>query len=261
MKAGDTASQPEKILVDTGASHHMCYDHSKFISLQPSSILTVTCGGGESHPVEGQGTVCIQGSRGKVSLHHVLYVPTLKVHLFSWSAASRRGANLRGGDGILDIVVQCRTVLRGVARNGLFQVEGKLLQAQHVEPASLPTQGASHVATTWDVWHKRLGHAGYHAIKQIHNSTLVKNFAVNGDAHVPRDPCGICIEGKQHRCPFPATQSQTHQPLELVHSDVVGKMPCKSIGGSQWALCIMDDYSRYSEVVCLCSKADVAEAM
>ena len=53
----------------------------------------------------------------------------------------------------------------------------------------------------------------------------------------------------------------THQSLELVHSDVVGKMPCKSIGGSQWALCLMDDYSRYSEVVCLRSKADVAEAM
>ena len=261
VKAGDTTSQSEKILVDTGASHHMCHDRSKFISLQPSSISTVTCGGGEIHQVEGQGTVCIQGSRGKVSLHHVLYVPTLKVHLFSWSAASRRGANLRGGDGILDIVVQCRTVLRGVAKDGLFQVEGKLLKAHDVEPASLHTQGAAHVAATLDVWHKRLGHAGYQAIKQIHNSTLVKNFEVNGDAHVPHDPCGICIEGKQHRFPFPASQSVTHQSLELVHSDVVGKMPCKSIGGSQWALCLMDDYSRYSEVVCLRSKADVAEAM
>ena len=78
------------------------------------------CGGGESHRVEGQGTVCIQGSRGKVALQDVLYVPTLKVHLLSWSAASRRGANLRGGSGVLDIVVKCRTVLRGVAIDGFF---------------------------------------------------------------------------------------------------------------------------------------------
>lgn len=47
--------------------------------------------------------------------------------------------------------------------------------------------------------------------------------------------------------------------LQLVHSDVMGPLPVQTIGGSKFLLTFVDDYSRYSEVVIMKKKSEVAE--
>ena len=66
--------------------------------------------------------------------------------------------------------------------------------------------------------------------------------------------CEECIGGKHHRSRFEASTSQTKEPLELVHSDVCGKMNRKSIGGAEYFLACTDDKSRYSWVYPLKTK-------
>ena len=57
-----------------------------------------------------------------------------------------------------------------------------------------------------------------------------------------------CIGEKQHRSHFDSSERQTENLLELVHSDVCGKISDKSIGGAQYFLNFTDDKSRYTWV-------------
>ena len=71
--------------------------------------------------------------------------------------------------------------------------------------------------------------------------------------------CETCIGGKHHRGPFASSTTQTTQILELVHSDVCGKMQEKSLGGGEYFLTFTDDKSRYTWVYVLKSKDQVFE--
>ena len=61
----------------------------------------------------------------------------------------------------------------------------------------------------------------------------------------------------QHRSPFDSSERQTGDLLELVHSDVCGKISDKSIGGAQYFLTFTDDKSRYSWVYIIKTKDQV----
>jgi hypothetical protein len=50
--------------------------------------------------------------------------------------------------------------------------------------------------------------------------------------------------------PFKETESHAKGPLELVHADVVGKTPVKSLGGAVYVLTVLHDCTWYSAVVC-----------
>ena len=58
--------------------------------------------------------------------------------------------------------------------------------------------------------------------------------------------CKSCIGGKHHRSSFETSKSRATEPLELVHSDVCGKMSEKSIGGAEYILTFTDDKTWYS---------------
>jgi transposase InsO family protein len=76
-----------------------------------------------------------------------------------------------------------------------------------------------------------------------------------------QDICEPCVLSKHHKLPFPHSTSTTTQPLALVHMDVCGPMQVPSRGGNLYVATFLDDYTRYSEVAILESKADVADAV
>ena len=72
--------------------------------------------------------------------------------------------------------------------------------------------------------------------------------------------CEACIGGRHHRNPFETRKSHTTAQLELVHSDICGKMGEKSNGGAEYFLTFVDDYSRYSWVYTLKKKVLTMES-
>lgn len=68
-------STTDKLVVDTGASHHMCCDRDMFVYMHEPSTSVVKCGGGEIHHVKEQGTVCIQSPKGIVRSMMALQPP------------------------------------------------------------------------------------------------------------------------------------------------------------------------------------------
>ena len=69
--------------------------------------------------------------------------------------------------------------------------------------------------------------------------------------------CEGCIFGKQHRENFPGENSyRAHTPLEIVHFDIFGPMQTSSIGGCNYFLTFIDEYSRKTWVYFLKHKFD-----
>jgi hypothetical protein len=60
-------------------------------------------------------------------------------------------------------------------------------------------------------------------------------------------PCDACQVGKQVGASHPSKNIMTTtRPLELLHMDLFGPVACLSIGGSNYGLVIVDDYSRFT---------------
>jgi len=60
-----------------------------------------------------------------------------------------------------------------------------------------------------------------------------------------KEECEVCIEGKMTKMGFPkASKRKSEHPLDLIHSDLMGKLPV-SLGGSIYMVTFVDDYSRF----------------
>ena len=107
------------------------------------------------------------------------------------------------------------------------------------------------------LWHHRLGHIGY---DRLHDLTA-KRMATS-IPYIPTytEVCNECQAGKQNREGFPQrTATRASTPLELIHLDLCGPFPIPSLGGSQYFMVIVDDYSRFIWVRFLRKKSEAFE--
>ena len=76
----------------------------------------------------------------------------------------------------------------------------------------------------------------------MHIKNMVKGFPL---IEKPERVCEGCIFGKQHIKNFLARKSyRTHTPLESVNFDICGPMQTPSIGGYNYFLSFIDDFTR-----------------
>ena len=107
-----------------------------------------------------------------------------------------------------------------------------------------------------ELWHRRLGHLGYDNVARL--TTMVDGMVPVPGAP-PEGVCGPCAIGKQSRPPFPSEGSRAQAPMDLVHIDVCGPLDPPGYDGSKFFVTFVDDYSGYSIVKPVRSKADVPQ--
>ena len=74
-----------------------------------------------------------------------------------------------------------------------------------------------------DLWHRRYSHLGNYSLRQF-----------------------ACAEGNHHKSLFPTGGgARAEDVLDLVHTDVCGKLSPRSIGGAEYFVTFIDDKSRY----------------
>jgi len=113
------------------------------------------------------------------------------------------------------------------------------------------THGEAHIASATS-----FGHLNYCYIDQLIKGKLVESMSCrNGEVN---RVCEACAQEKMYRIPFPKkSEKETHQPLQLVHSDLCGPMNVDSVGGSKYVLMFTDDYTRYVTAYFIKSKSEV----
>ena len=101
------------------------------------------------------------------------------------------------------------------------------------------------------VWHERFGHLSYPILLEMQKIGMV--------AHLPAlsKVQETCMMGKQQRKAFPHESGyRAKSPLQLVHVDLSGKALTQALGGCDYYMLIVDDYSRYMWVYFLRDKAE-----
>ena len=237
-------------IVDSGATCHMCNYMSQFVEYQSlKKPEKVTLGDGHCLDAVGSGTVELvvnlpDGKRKKLKLLNTLFVPGLSYSLISVSKASEAGMSTNFSDSGCTIINGKGKVRACATRCGSLY----FLQLEHTEQANA-------AATSESVWHRRYGHLGTQSLRQLATESMVNGFDYDGS---DTSFCEPCVEGKHHRSPFPTDGGRrAESSLELVHTDVCGKINAKSFSGAEYFLTFTDDQTRYSWVYLLKTKDEV----
>lgn len=96
------------------------------------------------------------------------------------------------------------------------------------------------------LWHRRLGHASFNKMKSVLDIDLKSDMK-----------CVVCAEGKHARLPFNETGTRASKCVDIIHSDVCGPLPTRSVGGSLYFVTFIDDFSRKVAIATLKSKSEV----
>ena len=92
-------------------------------------------------------------------------------------------------------------------------------------------------------WHERCGHLSYSILLEMQKTGMVAHLPILSKV---QEPCEACMMGKQQRKAFPHESGYwAKAPLQLVHADLSGKAPTQALGGCDYYMLILDDYSRY----------------
>lgn len=107
------------------------------------------------------------------------------------------------------------------------------------------TSGSTHTSNTssrdlCELWHRRMAHMHHGALRVLREITIgVPDFSVE---HY--EVCRGCALGKYTKLPFPASDNRSTGMLDLIHTDVSGRMSHVSLGGYEYYVIFIDDYSR-----------------
>lgn len=248
-----STSATSKWIVDSGATCHMCSDSGLFESLKNlKHPIDVSVGDGRTLKATGRGIVSLNmnlpdGKLKKRKLIDVLYVPKLSYNLLSVSKASENGKTTEFNGTV------CRIF---DVRKKLVAVATKAGSLYYLNCSSCNEQAAVvNRKSKEEIWHRRFGHLGLQNLQRLAREKLVNGY--DFDVSKTLDFCESCIEGKHHKSHFSASSSRAKEPLDLVHSDVCGKLNAKSLGGAEYFLTFIDDCTHYTWVYVLKKKDEV----
>ena len=244
-------------IIDSGATCHVCHDRSLFTELQNlKKPLDIILGDGRTLKATGCGTVILileSGSlKRKCKLYNVLYVSELTYNLLSVSKAVDKGVSFTFSESkcvIKDINQRLIAVATKV---------GSLYRVACTKPKDCVYSVAekNDSSSKEDLWHRRYGHLGVKSLQQLARGDLVEGFDYNASNEISF--CEPCLKGKHQKSKFPLYREKgKSKPLELIHSDVCGKLSSKSLGGAEYFVTFIDDKTRYVWAYAIKRKSDV----
>lgn len=240
-------SSSDNILLDTACSRHMVGNWKLFVSLKRIDAVPISGAFEGANSANFIGSVVIPGCQGdkqvNVIIDGVLYCPSLKANLLSIGQLGDGGCSFDGDDKMLTVKgLPGGTSITGIrSGTGLYTIQ--------VSP-QIPE--SCHLATA-DIWHSRLGHLNYSAIRHLQKEGHIKSTPVSMNQD---STCVVCQKSKITRRPFPSHFPIASLPLFRIHSDVKGPLPT-SMGGASYIVSFIDDFSRYATVYIMKSKSDV----
>eukprot|EP00170_Pyropia_yezoensis_P004161 contig_17141_g4172 len=152
------------------------------------------------------------------------------------------------GRGTVAVTHKGRDVFSGLPHGTVFVLP--------TVPTGTTAVAAAVIAT--GTWHRRFNHINNKSLQQVRR--MVEGME-GGPPPTRSEMCDPCACGKQARAPFPTSRSGTKTPLELIHTNVCGRMPDASIGGARFFVTITDDKTGWKSALPIMRKSDAAQVL
>jgi len=253
VSIGSVHNLSNRWIIDSGATAAICLTIEIFETVKEIKPVPVSLGDGRIVKAVGCGNIIMtmnlhDTKHRKCTLSDVLYVPELSYNLISVSKASKAGKITKFTEDHCEIFD---------SEQKLVAVACKLGNLYYLQYSNNKVNMAETVNLNEDIWHKRFGHLNAQSLKTMSLNDLV--LGLNYDHSHKLSFCEACADGKNHRVKFPSHDKISSEPLQLIHSDVCGKMNSKSLGGGEYFLTFIDDCTRYVWVYILKRKEEVFE--
>jgi hypothetical protein len=146
-------------ILDSGASHHMSYDRKSFLSLNPTSSMSIMTADGTPMPLAGIGSVCTSN----LSLSDVYYIPNLTLSLASVSQLCDSGYSVMFSSTHCQVQDphSGRLIGKGRRHGGLYVLDELRVPdtaASTSTPIDLSSFHLNLSSSKFYLWHSRLGH-------------------------------------------------------------------------------------------------------
>ena len=265
FSASTVAADSNDWIIDSGATKHLTPNGQllyNYRSVDPNTAVLFV--NGQQAKAAGQGDLSLEvktpSGTKTVRLLNVLHVPEATASLFSARQAMEGGFEVMFSNNRCQVTRGGHTVMEGISQgDGLMVIN----QARQQPAAAMAAKTVGN--ETPELWHRRFGHLGYDNLVKLKDQNMVEGISVSAadfkQEKQDKPFCEICTLAKQHRMPFPSSNSKSSTKLELVHMDVCGPIEEESAGGAKYLATFTDDYSKLSHVEPLAQKSDVADAV
>ena len=237
-------------IFDSGCSSHMTGDKEKLCNISEYKGKRVVVTANNSRlPITHIGDMVIDSclNEKQVQLEDVYRVSGMKKNLLSVSQLTDSGKFVVFGPKDVKVCQRVEVVDKPL-------MKGQKIDSMYVMLAEEAYVQKTRNNETSDLWHARLGHVNYHKLKMMMNKSSLRGLP-QLDVHTDI-VCAGCQYGKAHQLPYEDSTFRAKEPLQLIHSDVFGKVKQSSVTGMHYMVTFIDDYSRYVWVYFMKEKSE-----
>jgi len=247
-------------VIDSGASHHMCNDHSSFptckklshpivIHLEDNNSVTAAYYGSlnviPGYQVQALHTLTFRLSLLSINQldlgGHTTIFQNRKCSIYSPSSCTLAGKLVNG----IYIIVPATALLSSTTENSRKR---KTQSSPPRAPTTAKTRSTRMSLTVSEsrLWHRQLAH-----IQPTAMNTLIGRYKHDHSI------CTVCIQVKHKQELITVPVKCTTKPFELVHSDVSGPFFTLTLSDHWYNILFIDDYTRYISILLLPNKIAV----
>ena len=195
-------------------------------------------GNGVKVEVESIGSVFLPlGLNLVLVLDDVFYVPSMRRNLISISTLDKRGYSFTFGNEKFELSLNSRIIGDGYLSNRLYHLN-VLPNHESLVVVSSGKKRALTRDTSYDLWHRRLGHISQERINRL----IKENILPPLDSGAPKI-CIDCAKGKMTKT-RKLGSTRSSELLEIIHTDISGPFDT-TICGNKYFITFIDDFSRY----------------
>ena len=248
-------------LLDSGATDHVCFNLKLFHTYKRIKPILVHLPNRQTIQAHFSGTVIFSPD---FYLTNVLFLPQFSCNLISISKLTATlSCKLTFSAHKCEIQDLISLKMIGVADelHGLYAIKISAPDRSALSSTPLPSTTSSTVCHSYthfsisELWHSRLGHPSFdkvHVIKKLDPTVECLNIHTS---------CDVCHYAKMKKLSFPSSTNTSYSAYDLIHVDIWGPFGMPSILGHKYFLTIVDDFSRYTWVFCMKTKAEKRPAL
>ncbi|KAL4387508.1 hypothetical protein GQ457_09G027200 [Hibiscus cannabinus] len=227
VKANVVQASTTKV-VDSGASHHMAGCLECLSDVRDVTGCPVGLPNGNQIASTKEGTMVFDN---KLTLNHVLYVPSLICNLISLSQLLDE-TNCVAQFTDKFCVIQDRTSRMMI---GAGEQRGELYYFHTMTTTTAMKMSGQ---STFDMWHKRLGHLSSKVVE------LIPNVGLNKNSNLWNKTCEVCHRAKQTRDSFPVSRDKSSDIFQLIHSittDIEPRTFVEAMKDKRWRIAMQQE--------------------